>query len=326
MGGLSPMATSAEKRAWLAANGHPELAEGKGRLPGPLLAEYDAAHAPADDYGPGTEPGDFDGPLDFVAAGDPPPPPGDGEAPGDGAGAAAEEERPPRPHAARPRFGFGGKRRVKGKPSPSTGRKTFRRVSIAPLIEDAYSDIAWAAAGIPPLQRLLYAQAPIAGVVLDPVVRDTVADRVVLQPMARNYERVKVGMALVGTPLALVAVLATAPGIAVDPDTGRPVMAPVLDAETGQPVDGQMVPVMAPPSVQHQSAMLTLRYGVRAMADLAGDSMIRVRERAEENAARDDMVNDFIGFLLGVPVPVDAEETAAREARDAGLRLAGEAE
>jgi hypothetical protein len=316
------MATSAEKRAWLAANGHPELAEGKGRLPGPLLAEYDAAHAPPH-YGPGTDAGDFgDDPLDFVAADDPPMPPGDGEAPGEAAGAAAEEERPSRPHAARPRFGWG---KPKAKPKGGKPRaKTFRRVSIAPLIEDAYSDIAWAAAGIPPLQRLLYAQAPIAGVVLDPVVKNTVADRVVLQPMARNYERMKVGMALIGTPMALAAVLATAPGIAVDPDTGRPIMMPVLDAETGQPVDGQMVPAMAPPTVQHQSAMLTLRYGVRAMADLAGDSMSRVQQRAQENAARDDMVNEFIAFLLGMPgVPVDADETAAHEARDAGLRLAG---
>ena len=313
------MATSAEKRAWLAANGHPELAEGKGRLAGPLLAEYDAAHAPADDYGPGASAEDFES-LDFVAADDPPefvsltheeaaahaatPP------------AAVAEERPSRPHTSRPRFGFP---RPRGKATAKAKvRKTFRRVSIAPLIEDAYSDIAWAAAGIPPLQRLLYAQAPIAGVVLDPVVKDTVADRIVLQPMARNYERLKVATALLGTPAALVAVLATAP---------EPVLTPMV-REDGTPMvnaDGEPVVALVPgePTVQHQSAMLMLRYGVRAMADLAGDSMSRVRERAVENAARDDQVNEFIAFLLGVPVPEGADETRAREARNAGLRLAG---
>lgn len=317
------MATSAEKRAWLAENGHPELAGGSGTLPKALRDKYDAAHAPADDYGEGTDPGDFgaaefDEPLDFVTADDPPAPPGDGEAPGGAegaAGAAVAEERPSRPHAARPRFSFG---KLKSGAKAEPKGRTFRRVSIAPLIEDAYSDIAWAAAGIPPLQRLLYAQAPIAGVVLDPVVKDTVADRVVLQPMARNYERMKVGMALIGTPMALVAVLATAP---------EPVMMQMV-SEDGTPMvreDGTPATALMPgqPSVQHQSAMLTLRYGVRAMADLAGDSMKRVKERAEENAARDDMVNDFIAFLLGVEVPEDAGETAAREARDAGLRLAG---
>lgn len=311
------MATSAEKRAWLAANGHPELADGKGRLPADWLAEYDAAHAPADDYAPGTSPADFEGPLDFVTADDPPDVTGK-EIPPEPAGAAVAEERPSRPHTTRPRFGFA---RPKGPRKPKDKPNRGRRVSIAPLIEDAYSDIAWAAAGIPPLQRLLYAQAPIAGVVLDPVVKDTVADRIVLQPMARNYERMKVGMALIGTPAALLAVLATAP---------EPVLTPMV-REDGTPMvnaDGEPVVALVPgePSVQHQSAMLTLRYGVRAMADLAGDSMSRVRERAQENAERDDMVNEFIGFLLGVPVPQDANETAAGEARDAGLRLAGVAQ
>lgn len=317
------MATSAEKRAWLAANGHPELAEGKGRLAGPLLAEYDAAHAPADDYGPGTDPGDFEGDPGYVAADDPPDPTASGassysdSAPASESGSAIAEERPSRPHAARGRFGFA---RPKKNARKTRTKGTLRRVSIAPLIEDAYSDIAWAAAGIPPLQRLLYAQAPIAGVVLDPVVKDTVADRIVLQPMARNYERLKVATALLGTPAALVAVLATAP---------EPVLTPMV-REDGTPMvrdDGSPAMALVPgePSVQHQSAMLTLRYGVRAMADLAGDSMKRVQERAQENADRDDMVNEFIGFLLGVPVPEGAEETAAREARDAGLKLAGAA-
>ena len=314
------MATSAEKRAWLAANGHPELAGGTGRLAGPLLAEYDAAHAPADDYGPGAEPGDFEGDPGFVTADDPPPPPGDEQAPGEPVGAAVAEERPSRPHASRPRFSFGkprGKATAKAKV-----RKVFRRVSIAPLIEDAYSDIAWAAAGIPPLQRLLYAQAPIAGVVLDPVVKDTVADRIVLQPMARNYERMKVGMALLGTPAALLAVLATAP---------EPVVTPMVREDGTPMVDekGNQVMALVPgePSVQHQSAMLTLRYGVRAMAEVAGgDALERVAEHAKANAARDDQVNEFIGWLLGVPVPEGAGETAAREARDAGLKLAGVSE
>lgn len=198
---------------------------------------------------------------------------------------------------------------------------------MAPLIEDAYADMAWAAGGIPPLARLLNAQAPIAGVVLDRAVKDTVGDRM-LQPVARNYERVKVGMALIGTPAALMATLATAPMPVLDPATGQPMLVPVVD-ETGRPVaneDGS--PVMSlrmnPPSMQHKLALLNLRYCVRAMADVAGgQAMARVQARADDNAARDDQVNDFIGFLLGVPVPEGAEETAAREARDAGLRLAG---
>ncbi len=319
------MATSAEKRAWLAANGHPELRDGMGRLPKALSDEAEAALA-ADDYGPGTSPGDFGEPLDFVAADDPPDPTASGASSYGGSAPESEtgsaglaEEKPTRPHASRPRFGFA-RPRVTGinRPSRTKTKAKHKRVSIAPLIEDAYSDFAWAAAGIPPLKRLLQAQAPIAGVILDPVVKDTIADPV-LQIAARNHERMQVGMALLGTPAALMAALASAP---------EPVLAPMI-TEDGTPMvdaEGRQVQALVPgdPSVQHQMAMLTLRYCVRAMATVAGgDSLGRVQERAERNAARDDEVNRFIAFLLDIPAASVPEESGAQEARDAGLRLAG---
>ena len=318
------MATSAQVRAWAAENGHPELAGGRGRIPEDVWAEFTAAHPAAGDYGPGTSPDDFADDLPFVTADEP----ATAREPGpEEPATATAEERPSRPHGG-PRFGWHRKQRTgRGK----TKGRTFRRVSIAPLIEDTYGDIAWAAAALgpvagPPMQRLLYAQAPIAGAILDPVVKDTVADRIVFQPMARNYERLKVATALLGTPAALFAVLATAPGPALGKD-GMPLLFPVVQ-EDGSPVlDVNGQPVMgwktAPPTIQHQSSMLMLRYGVRAMADVAGDSMRRVQERAAENAERDDLVNEFIAFLLGTQVPPGAEETAAHEARDAGLKLAG---
>lgn len=320
------MATSKEKRAWLAGNGHPQIRDGRGRIPAALLAEYDQAHPPppADDYAPSAPASDFlDEPLLSVGADELEPPP-ELEPP---ATAAPEEERPTRPRAARPGWSFGGRRRS-GRGRAQSARKTrtrtrkvFARVSIGPLIEDTYADLAWAAGGIPPLQRLLYAQAPIAGVVLDPVVQGTFVDPVV-QLAARNYERGKVVMALVGTPAALMATLATAPQPLTDPQ-GKPVLVPVLD-EDEQPT-GQTVLAMEPATVQHQTAMISLRYCVRAMADVAGgDSLERVTQRAEANAARDDQVNTFIAYLLGMgEVPPEAADTAAREARDAGLRLAG---
>jgi hypothetical protein len=314
------MATSAEKRAWLVANGHPELAEGKGRLPKELSDKAEAALAPADDYGPGTGPGDFEGPLSFVAADDPPEVSAGDDPTAEDAGAAVAEERPSRPHASRPWFGFA-RPRAKAKAAGKTRGKTHKRVSIAPLIEDAYSDIAWAAAGIPPLRKLLQAQAPIAGVILDPVVKDTIADPV-LQIAARNHERMQVAMALLGTPAALMAVLVSAP---------EPVLAPMI-AEDGTPmVDGagKQVTALVPgdPSVQHQMAMVSLRYCVRAMASVAGgDSLERIAERAAANVARDDQVNRFIAYLLDIPVAPAADQSQEREARDAGLRLAGVAQ
>jgi hypothetical protein len=317
------MATTAEKRAWLAENGHPEIAGGRGRLTAALLDEWEAAHA---DYGPGVDPGDFlaaddGGQADAAdyAAGVTPIRPGAEDA------AAVVEEKPERPRGSR-LFGRG-RGAAKAKTArPGKERKRFPRVSVAPLIEDAYSDMAWAARSIPPLQRLLYAQAPISGVVLDPVVKDTVVDGA-LQLAARNYQRGKVGMALVGTPAALMAVLASAPQpvlengqvawqVAVD-GNGQAIM-----GEDGEPV---LVPRMGPASIQHQTAMLSLRYCVRAMADLSGDAIVRVQERAEENAARDDAVDQFLAFILGVPAPPADDETQKGEGAAAGLRLAGAA-
>jgi len=316
------MATSAEKRAWLAANGHPELAEGKGRLPKELSEAAEAALAagPADDYGPGADPGDFGGPLDFVAADDPPELADARAADAEDAARQAAyvgEEKPTRPHASRPRFGFA---RPRGK-ARARAKVKHKRVSIAPLIEDAYADIAWAAAGIPPLRKLFQAQAPIAGVILDPVVRDTIADPV-LQIAARNHERMQVGMALLGTPAALMAVLATAP---------EPVMAEMVSEDGTPMVDGQGKPVVAlvpgEASMQHKTAMLSLRYGVRAMVNVAGgDALSRVAERAQANAARDDQVNQFIAWLLGIPAEQVPQESDTQEARDAGLKLAGVAQ
>jgi hypothetical protein len=324
------MATAAEKRAWLVVNGHPELEGGRGRLSDAMLAEWDAGH---EDYGPGA------GPLDFVEADDPGddyPDPGTGavEAPAAGlepAATAAPEERPGRPHRdGRTRADqFVG--RLLGRPKPegrrkphSATRRVFPRLSVAPLIEDAYADLASVTAEIPPLQRLFYAQAPIAGVVLDPVVKDTVVDRV-LQPVARNYERSKVAAAMLGTSMTLMAVLGTAPqpvfegGVmaweAVVDEEGRP----VLD-DQGEPV---MRPKTTPVTLQHKTAMVSFRWCVRAMADLGGDSLRRVQERAEQTAERDALVDEFMAFILGVPVAAQPEQTREDEAGAAGLRLAG---
>ena len=100
------MASTAERRAWLAANGHPELAGGVGRLSARLIAEADAGLAaappppapPVDDWGAGASE------ADFVAADDDdyPEPPAAPPASAAGLGAAAEvaEEAPQRPHRA----------------------------------------------------------------------------------------------------------------------------------------------------------------------------------------------------------------------------------
>jgi hypothetical protein len=97
-------------------------------------------------------------------------------------------------------------------------------------------------------------------------------------------------------------------------DDGRQVL-----NEDGSPV---LSMAMHPPSLQHQASMISLRYCVRAMADLSGDSIRRVQERAEQNRERDGLVDEFMAFILGVPVGA-GPDSAQNEAAQAGLKLAG---
>jgi hypothetical protein len=334
-----------EKRAWLAENGHPEIGNGRGQLSAALLAEYDAAHPPvgSDDYSPGAQPGDFVAadstddldPVAFGGAafgaddypGDPggAPPPAGGEP-----GAPVDEDRPGRPQRG------GGWRlpwqrpagaRAPRPPRAPRAKSPRRRVSVAPLIEDTYADLAWAARGIPPLQRMLYSQAPVAGVILDPVAKDTVIDRIMLQPMARNYDRMKVVMALVGAPASLMAVLVSAPQPVIE--DGQVAWEAVI-GDDGQPLTDDGGPVLRPrmtaATPQHMAAMISLRYCIRAMADLSGDAIRRVQQRAASNAERDDLVDTYMAFILGGEAPTTADETAKTAGAAEGLRLAGVAQ
>jgi hypothetical protein len=294
--------TAAQVRAWAAENGYPEVAGGRGQLPADVWRAFRAAESESNGSGPS------DG---YVSADEPPDAPADDLGPSSDVPEGPAEERPGRPGRARFTFRRPAGRRSTKAARPRRGRTVFKRVSIAPLIEDAYEDMAMAAGAIPPLARCLRAQAPLAGVLLDPVVKDTIADRAA-QPLARNYEKLKVINGLLGTPMALMAVMSTAPALIGQQD--------VVD-ESGAIV-GQ-VPVYAEPSLEHKAAMVALRYSVRAMADAAGSSMKHVAERAEQRAEREDLVDEFIAYLLGVQLPDGQSERAGAQA--AGMKLAGAA-
>lgn len=327
------MATTAEVRAWAVINGWPELEGGRGRIPDDVREAYDQAQAYVDGIARGAE-SDFAGPDgagQWMAADSPGGQPGasrGAEGPDFGEPPPGAEDQPSRPRGGRRRGRgsrrlFTGRRTTRRAPRAPRARQVFPRLSVAPLIEDMYDDLAWAAQPIPPLSRLLRAQAPLAGVILDPVVQDTLIDRTVLQLAARNWERLKVANGLIGTPVALMGVLVTAPQPIgkkeVVDEQGRQ----VIDPQTGQPA---LALVYADPSLEHKASMVMLRWSVRAMADAAGDAMQQITERAEVAAGRDKLVDEFIAYVLGMPAPPDSEEqTAAQADHDAGLRLAGAA-
>lgn len=294
--------------------------------------ERDLYAAAAGTYGEG------DG--DYITAGEPPggPEPGADEWAGDDT--AQDERRPTRGRKGR---GRGGLRAAFTRPRMPAAAKLARPrrerqprarpqhkwVSVRNLIEEAYGELGWAAKPIPPLSRMFYAQAPIAGIVLEPAVKGTLPDRLVLQPLARNYEKYKAVTGLVGPPVALMAVMATAPRPLTHEDGSlvlRPVITPegdpVTDPLSGEPLVQRVTP---PPSFEYKSAMVMLRYSIGVMVDAAGGAnMQKIVERARERDDREDRINDFLAFILGMPAPPEDDMTrGTAEGQAAAMRLVG---
>lgn len=196
--------------------------------------------------------------------------------------------------------------RIRGPKTGKTGKtarpaRKLPRISLAGLIEDAWSQMAWAAAPIPPMQRLLYAQAPFAGVALEDALRGTVADRL-LQPVARAEEKAKAVGGLVMPPAALLAVLATAP----------------------QPTeitneDGTTVLAFPEPSLAHKTALVNLRWSLCLMAETGKIHLEEYKAKAEAAQARGRQADEFMAWILGAELPEEApvreEEEAVRRAQ-----------
>ncbi len=179
------MATTTDVRQWAKERG---LNVGShGRIPLAIQQDYDAEHAdpgPAEpDYPPAP---DYDGGVsedDFTAADPPPALPAERAA--DAAEDAAEETRPrsvAKGRRKRPDFRervWGG-----GGDKPKRPAKKHARVSLKGFAEDMFLDLAWTFQGLPPMEKILYLQAPLAGTVVEDAVKGTVADKA-LQPVAR---------------------------------------------------------------------------------------------------------------------------------------------
>lgn len=87
-----------------------------------------------------------------------------------------------------------------------TTRPKRPRVSVERLIEGGWHMLAQIAQPISiPVSRTLGLQAPLAGMVLEDVVKGTVADTL-LQPLARAGEKGEVGFALLGPPMIVFAI------------------------------------------------------------------------------------------------------------------------
>jgi hypothetical protein len=173
-------------REWALANGRSVPARG------PLSAEIRAEYAEQSGGNtPELEPTDADFP-DFAEAAPPPP----------------DTEVRPRTIAVpkKPRFGF-------GKQAPAGKKKTpaKKRVPVDDTIATVWRFLGSLAKPLPATSRLMKFQAPAVGKILEPVVRDTVVDRL-LQPIARTTEGAEAVAVLFGAP-ALVTAMQLQPQI-----------------------------------------------------------------------------------------------------------------
>lgn len=247
------MASSSDIREWLREQ-HPDRSfAANGRLKRADIDEYEAAHATASDADDDVSyPGEDGGPVS------------------DSEPSAEQAPRTARKSARSAASGW--LRGARGQKKASGPKRKFPRVPVTQLIEHTYSEMAWAAQGIPPLSRLLEAQAPVAGVVFEDVVRDTAIDKL-LQPAARLEAQLDATYGMLAPPLYVLACLQTAPAPGAEP-------------------------VLA-----HKAALAGLRHSLLVMSRVGGSSLERVIERGKANQERAEDVEKFMRYIFGIPEP-----------------------
>jgi hypothetical protein len=260
----------------------------KGRIPGLIQQAYDAAH-PSGNGSTGSTGPDYPD-DDFDAAFPGPEPPYAGlEEPG---GTGDTGETRPRP----PRGGKGGKKGTRPSWLPGGGGGKKRpgkkqpRVSTEDLLGALWRGGAKLLSPVPPLQRTLRMQAPVAGMLLDDVVKDSIVDPV-LQPLARLAAQGKTVQALVGPPAFVTAIMA------------HQIQRANLD----------------PPQEPHPLFMAVATEGLRtslmAWMEVAGPKFEVALSREQEFESKyGQPVDDMIAFIFSAPVnPADVEAVMAEE-------------
>jgi len=277
------MATTTDVREWL--KDHPDrLPEGrevptKGRIPGDLQAVYDQHAEAIGPTGEGTshfatpDEADYDQGVtdaDFITADEPPDPePGTAEVAPRRIRAARKEQA----KSLRERIWGGGG--AKGK-RPA---KKHPRVSLKGFAEDVFLDLAWTFQGLPPLEKVLYLEAPLAGQVVEDTCKGTVADTL-LQPIARIDRQFKALEAL------------TAPAW---------VAAIMVKGE--KEASGDYTPAT-------KLMFGGLRHALLSLSRVADVDFDQLKAKSEELKGKSDEIDGMIAWLFEMP-ELSAEQAAA---------------
>jgi len=277
------VAETTDVREWLREHqgDHGQEVPGKGRIPAHLQAVYDQAHPGDEDVpgGPVSGEADYDGGVDgsdFVAAEEP---------------AENAVERPPkRVRAARKEQAKSLRQRIWGGGDSRAARpkKKHPRVSLKGFAEDMFLDLAWTFQGLPPMEKILYLQAPLAGQVVEDTCKGTIVDTV-LQPVARIDRQFKAFEALTA-PVWVAAIMA------------RGEKEPVYDAAGN--VAGQDY------TAGTKMMFAGLRHALLSMTRIASTDFAELREKADSLKSASGDVDAMIAWLFETPEPT-AEQAAA---------------
>lgn len=292
------MADAAKVRKWAKENGH---GAARGVLKRALIDEWDTSH-PDDPYTASPPRGAMNGdggtatpdyPDDDFEAMFPDPAASGAESHGDGPGDTGETP-PSKPRPRQRAKGSAGSKWPFGKrPAPKAKRKP-PRVSTEDLLGSLWRAGAKLATPLPPLQRTLRLQAPVAGLLLEDAVKETMLDPF-LQPLARLANSGKTIQALAGPPAFVTAIM----------------LHQMQRAQAGED----------PQPLFMSIATEGLRSSLMAWMDVAGPKFeVAMQREAEFEAKYGQTVDETIVLIFAMPVdPADAE---AVQAEDDAIRRA----
>jgi hypothetical protein len=293
-------ASTTDVRTWLRdhQDEHGESVPARGALPAHLRQMYDDAHA-----GPvvqGTVIDDSSGvtEADFPPADDGPPPPAE---------PPRSRERKPRAVKGAP-AGTGLRERIFGPPKPGAKKPAAKpgpRTSLADWAEETWSDLAWLASPVPPLEKILTIQAPYAGVVFDEQVKGTFIDAP-LQKVAQYSGTFRALNGMLGPPVYVGMICAVGQRVQLVGPDGK---TPLLD-EHGNPVT----------DFDARTKMLFqgLRYSLLQMTKIGEVNAEQIQARAQASVERTRAVEMMIATIFDMTPPAFSPPPSAPRAPGGG--------